>query len=276
MKRAYLVLCCVMFIFCGYAGAGEVSFEDLTLAPDSYYDGSDKAGGFESGGAQFNNLFDDTYGVYWEGFSYSNTTDTTTNSYTNDSSAIVGYGEGNSTIYGVAYQGFMNSVPTISFENEGPVSSCYITNTTYAYLAIQDGNSPATIFGGATGDEPDYFLLTITGKDTAGKTTGTVEFYLADYRFDDSADDYIVEDWTEVALSVLGDVKSLEFKLSSSDTGQYGMNTPAYFAIDSIQYGSADDDAGVDDDDDNAGVDDDDDNNPLGCFIGVSGMGMQF
>jgi hypothetical protein len=29
-------------------------------------------------------------------------------------------------------------------------------------------------------------------------------------------------------------VKSLEFGLSSSDSGQYGMNTPAYFAMDHL------------------------------------------
>ncbi|MCG6909095.1 MAG: DUF4465 domain-containing protein, partial [Deltaproteobacteria bacterium] len=236
-----------------------------SLAPETYYNGSDKAGGFSSGGADFNNMFDDTYGAYWEGFAYSNTTDTTTSGYTNESSAIAGSGEGSSTIYGVAYQGYQQTVPTITFDDEVSVASCYITNTTYAYLAIRDGYFAAKKFGGDTGDDPDYFLLTITGKDMGGNTTGTVAFYLADYRFADNAEDYIVDDWTLVDLKSLGDVKSIEFSLSSSDNDLvFGMNTPAYFAIDSIQYGqAASGNEGVEEN----GPHDGDDGGQIGCFI---------
>lgn len=270
MKRACLILCGILLILWGNAGAAEVTFEDLTLAPESYFNGSDGAGGFTSNGVHFNNSYDDEYGPYWESFSYSNTTDTTTNSYTNESSAIVGTGKDNTTIYGVGYQGFMGSVPTITFENEVPVTECYITNTTYAYMAMRDGNGPANIFGGDAGDDEDWFLLTITGKDDSGTTTGTVEFYLADFRFVDNAKDYIIDDWTEVNLSSLGTVKTLEFTLTSSDNDPtWGMNTPAYFAIDSISYYSDDDDG---DDDDG----DDDDDWLEGCFIGVSKEGLLY
>jgi len=61
--------------------------------------------------------------------------------------------------------------------------------------------------------------------------THYVEFYLADYRFDDSSKDYIVDSWTRVDLTPLGYVDSLEFVLSSSDVGPYGINTPLFFAI---------------------------------------------
>ena len=59
-------------------------------------------------------------------------------------------------------------------------------------------------------------------------------FYLADYRSTDSAHDYIVDDWTWVDLSGLGTVDRIEFTLSSSDVGSFGMNTPAYFAMDCL------------------------------------------
>ena len=50
-----------------------------------------------------------------------------------------------------------------------------------------------------------------------------------------SAEDYIVDEWTPVVLTSLGNVKSLEFQMSSSDNDPiFGMNTPAYFAIDNI------------------------------------------
>jgi len=43
-----------------------------------------------------------------------------------------------------------------------------------------------------------------------------------------------VKDWEWVDLSGLGLVDMIEFSLSSSDTGAYGMNTPAYFFIDNF------------------------------------------
>jgi len=256
MKKVLIVLLCTVVCLSGVAIAAEVDFEDLTLNPDSYYNGSDKAGGFTSGEASFNNFFDDTYGAYWEGFAYSNTTDTTTLDFTNYS-AVAGSGAGGSVIYGVGYQGFMGSVPTITLGASGKLKNCYITNTTYAYLTMRDGYSPAKKFGGESGTDADWFLLTITGKDADGNTTGTVEFYLSDFRSDDSADDYIIDEWTQVDLSGLGEVKSLEFTLASTDNGDYGMNTPAYFAIDDINF------------------EDDDDDDDLGCFIGASGLGAR-
>ena len=126
-------------------------------------------------------------------------------------------------------------IPTITFETAQTVSAVRITNTNYAYYSMLNGDGFAKKFGGDSGDDEDWFLLTITGKDAGGNDTGTVEFYLADFRFVDNADDYIINDWTLVELSSLGEVKSLEFGLSSSDGGQgMGMNTPAYFAIDSV------------------------------------------
>jgi len=97
-----------------------------------------------------------------------------------------------------------------------------------------NGDAYSKKFGGATDGDSDWFMLTITGKDVDGAVTGTVDFYLADYRAADSADDYIVDTWRYVDLTSLGKVKTLEFVLSSSDVGDWGMNTPASFALDTI------------------------------------------
>ncbi|MEZ4565949.1 MAG: DUF4465 domain-containing protein [Desulfobacterales bacterium] len=43
-------------------------------------------------------------------------------------------------------------------------------------------------------------------------------------------------------MSALGMVKELTFSLSSTDTGDYGMNTPAYFAMDNFDESDDDDD----------------------------------
>ena len=85
-----------------------------------------------------------------------------------------------------------------------------------------------------TGADPDYFLLTIKGYHDGELVADSVDFYLADYRFDDNTQDYIVKDWTYVDLLSLGPVDSLQFSLSSTDNGMFGMNTPAYFVMDNF------------------------------------------
>ncbi|RLC01856.1 MAG: DUF4465 domain-containing protein [Deltaproteobacteria bacterium] len=259
MKKMMWILMGMMFLVTPPAGAEIVTFDDLSLDPESFYNGSDGAGEFETTGVIFNNVYDDTFGPYWEGFSYSNTTDTTTPDFTNQYSVITGIGADNSGIYGVAYLGFIGTVPIITFADEVNLDEVYITNTTYAFLAMQDGNAPAKKFGGDTGDDPDWYLLTIIGKDVDENVTDVIEFYLADFRFDNNSQDYIVEKWTSVDLSSLGQVKTVEFSVSSSDIGAFGINTPTYFAIDSIVIDQ-------DSDDDNGG------GNGSTCFIHLIGV----
>jgi hypothetical protein len=99
---------------------------------------------------------------------------------------------------------------------------------------MRNGDAFAKKFGGVTGDDPDWFKLTIIGLDGVGAQIGSVEFYLADFRFADNGQDYIVEDWTFVDLSSLGAVRGLDFALESSDTAFGFLNTPSYFALDDI------------------------------------------
>jgi len=60
---------------------------------------------------------------------------------------------------------------------------------------------------------------------------------LADFTFSDTAKDFILSKWAfaDFSLESLRIIDSLEFKLSSSDVGDFGMNTPAFFAIDALQ-----------------------------------------
>ena len=114
------------------------------------------------------------------------------------------------------------------------LDGAYFTNSVYAYGSMIAGDQFAKKFGGPDGTDPDWFLLTITGYGAGLEPTGSVEFYLADFRFPDSQDDYVVTDWTWVDLSGLGRVHALGFDLTSSDVGDYGMNTPSYFAMDEL------------------------------------------
>ena len=83
-------------------------------------------------------------------------------------------------------------------------------------------------------NDTDWFKLTIWGYTGGNLTVDSVEFYLADYRFPNNSQDYIIKDWNWVDLISLGAIDSLTFVLSSSDVGSFGMNTPAFFAIDNF------------------------------------------
>ncbi len=226
---------CVLIV-CAFAGALEAQtvadFEDLVLQEQSYWNGADGAGGFQSGGAWFKNNYDTQYGS-WDGFAYSNIADTSASGWTAQFNAIAGSGQGGSDYYAIGYVGWAEP-PTIILDEPATISGLYVTNNNYAYYSMLYGDMFAKKFGGAGGNDADWFLLTITGKDATGAVTGTKPFYLADYTFSDGSMDYIVNDWQFVNLASLGQVKTLEFTLSSSDTGSWGMNTPAYFAIDTI------------------------------------------
>jgi hypothetical protein len=220
------------FTFASVAYADIANFDDLSLAPEFYWNGSDGSGGFASGSAYFNNNYDSTY-CSWDGFSYSNITDTTSSGWTAQYNAITGKGQNGSANYGIGYVGWAEP-PTITLDTAGVIDGLYVTNNNYAYYSMLNGDAFAKKFGGSSSNDEDWFLLTITGKDVVGAATGTIDFYLADYRFADNGEDYIVNTWEYVDLSFLGVVKSLEFSLSSSDVGKWGMNTPAYFALDTI------------------------------------------
>jgi hypothetical protein len=44
----------------------------------------------------------------------------------------------------------------------------------------------------------------------------------------------IINRWQRVDLSPLGNVNKIVFELTSTDNGEYGMNTPSYFCLDRL------------------------------------------
>ena len=244
MKKNYFLkaFLALSFLLPMWLHAQVSTFDDNTLEPDSYWNGSDLSGGFLSGDAWFFNSYDTTYGN-WDGFSYSNETDTTTAGWSNQYSAFPGSGANSSSNFAIAHvpadwmSGTYNPVP-VGVKLQLPlagamVKGVYVTNATYAALSMRDGDAYAKKFGGETGNDPDWFMLIIRGYNQ-GVFTDSVSFYLADYRSSDNSQDYIVNYWAYVDLIKLGIVDSLTFSLQSSDVGDYGMNTPAYFCIDNL------------------------------------------
>lgn len=227
------------------AYAVTIDFEELPLAAGvDHYNGSDGAGGFESRGVWFDNNFTDFGGgCCWEQFAYSRATNTTQQGPANQYSAFAGSGAGGSSMYGVVFSGIdagdSGLAATLQLPEGSEPQSIAVTNTTWAALVMRDGdpNGFAKKFGGASSDDPDFFSLRILGLDGDNQQRGEIEFYLADYRLADNELDYVVESWQDIDLTPLSGlgVTRLAFRLDSSDFNPtFGLNTPAYVAIDNL------------------------------------------
>ncbi len=210
----------------------EADFENFGLSNENFYNGSDGAGNFISGGITFLNSYNSEW-ASWSGFSVSNVTDNKTSGWGNQYSAVPGKGAIGTSNYAVAYNG--GGLPEINFAG-GVLSGLYITNSTYAYLSMKNGDDFSKKFGGIDGTAPDWFKVSMAGISEKGDTTGIVEYYLADFRFENNNEDYIVDEWKWIDLSSLGKITKIRFSLSSSDNGDWGMNTPAYFCIDQVNH----------------------------------------
>ncbi|HRG57483.1 MAG TPA: DUF4465 domain-containing protein [Bacteroidia bacterium] len=245
MKKIITLLLFLSVIGFTKANAQIVSDFDSLLLPmppqGAYWDGSDLSGGFVSGGMYFNNSYDTSFGGFWSsGFAYSSRVDSVTSGYTNLYAAKTASGFAGSSNYAVVQQNAVartnNPFPTMV------IHGFYVTNGTYAYNSMRDGDTFARKFGDTTGTNsglpqgnyPDYFKLTVKSYVGGVLSNDSVEFYLADYRFSNDSLDYIVNTWEWVDCSILQVFDSLLFTLSSSDNGAFGMNTPAFFCIDNL------------------------------------------
>ena len=224
MTRTLLII----FSFLSFSAvsvAQVISFDALVLDSASYWNGSDLSGAYVEEGFSFGNSFDTAW-YSWSGFAVSNITNNVTEGWGNQ------YGVSAGTAYSGANFAVATNYATIYSEAK-VIDGFYITNSTYTALSMLNGDDFANKFGGESGDDPDWLRLTVIGTlDSA--LTDTVDFYLADYRFDDNTEDYIVTDWTWLDLNSLGNITELTFVLSSSDNGNWGMNTPAYFCMDDL------------------------------------------
>ena len=228
-------------LFIGANIQAQIDFEGYLTDPESY--DNDGTGGnpyFDFDPILLNNTYDEEWGSF-TGFAISNVTDNTTPGYGNQFSAYPGEGADNSTGYAVAY-----SNPQVYSEFEDVrILSFKISNTTYAGLSMLNGDSFGKKFGEPTNasgevdgtNGEDFFRVWIICENEAG-SKDSMEFYLADYRFTDNTEDYIVDTWETVDLTevFVGGATNVSMRFESSDVGDFGMNTPAYVAIDNILW----------------------------------------
>jgi hypothetical protein len=224
-------------------GLADADFESPTLSAETKWNGSAQtltaSTVFTSGFYDFENTYNlasPTFG-YSQAWSYSNQTDVITAGSNNQYSANTGEGY-NSNQYAICNPGsYANNRLFSTSQTAFTPTGAYFTNTTFATQSMLNGDAYATQFGdisnAALGE--DWFLLTIYGLGADSLRNGdSVNFYLADYRFTNDSDDYIIDEWTWVDLSSLTDVHGLDFELTSSDFNIYGILTPEYFAMDNF------------------------------------------
>jgi len=227
----FFTLIFTFFAIASFAQTTSDFEEYASIGVDSFLNGSDGTNLFTSGNISLENDYNSMWNS-WSGWAISSGTNVDSVQFSN-LSTINGIGYDGSNTYGVSFGG--NNIMHLDNDAAGEVvTGMYVNNLTVAHGIIKDGNQFAKKFGGVTGDDEDYFLLTIQKYLGGTLSSETVEFYLADYRFTDNSQDYIVDEWTWIDLTSLGQADSLAFSLSSTDNGNYGMNTPAYFAVDNV------------------------------------------
>jgi hypothetical protein len=229
-----LLLILLSFFYWSITAQTTANFEEFSFDASGY--DNIMPNGFVSGNILLPNDTTQFPGfTAWDGWAISSVVDTETPGFTNEFAVISGSGYEGSNNYAVSYKyEAANLLNLTEAAAGGVVEGFYVNNGTYPYFSMLDGDFVAKKFGGETGDDQDFFLLTVEGYLNGTLKTEKVEFYLADYRFSDNSMDYIINEWTYVDLLPLGNVDSLSFRLTSSDVGEFGSNTPAYFCMDNF------------------------------------------
>ena len=250
MKRFYFSL----IAFIAVAASAEVITMDLTTATDivsnpitfsqtpgtGYYDGTDVWDSTynDSGicrfiytnGARFmlSHLpSQDSYGgMSWEGFTISKVSQDTANVFgcvANGGLAGVG------TPYVIGYYsswiteslGYSSNI--ILFDQEYYPEYVYICQNSNTMEAITNGG----VFNARAFTENDTLALIISAINSSMEETKSITYYLA-------VDGEKNDGWIKVPLTVLGQAAGLSFRMTTTDIGQFGENTPMYFALDGL------------------------------------------
>lgn len=191
---------------------------------------------------EFSHHYEDMGGYdYVYGFTPSKINDTSEHSplYTFPYACMGGGGQkGPGTPYIVGYWDNYYETDTFDgrtcriFDEEGDEfrpQSVLVNNTSFVYYALLNGNpgiSRPFKYG-------DTLTLIAHGVHPDGNES-KAEFFLANIIDADDVASGIITQWTEFDLSGLGTCTGIYFTMESSDTGDYGMNSPSYFCLDRL------------------------------------------
>ena len=250
MKRLFLLILAA----CSLLASAEVITMDLTTATDllanpvtysasygdGYYDCTDVWDSTynDSGFCQFIYTNDARFmlshmpsmmsygGMSWEGFTLSKVSQDTANVF----GCVANGGlAGVATPYIIGYysewvtesQGFSSNI--ILFDQEYYPEYVYICQNSNTMEAIANGN----VFNARPFAENDTLALIISALNASLEDTQSITYYLA-------IDGKKNNGWVKVPLTALGKTSGLSFRMTTTDTGDFGSNTPLYFALDAL------------------------------------------
>ena len=232
MYNKKLIIVSLTLILCLNARAQFIcGFENFPVDSSGTYPGNENLIGFEDNGLFFRNDYNPAF-QSWNGFALSRKTDSITAGYGNQFSCRAGRAWEGAT-FALAYASSRVFIRRNPQEDLRRLKEFRYCNNTYAAQSMQNGDAFAKKFGGASGLDPDFFVLKVFNYFN-GSISDSAAYYLADYRPDGTAADFIVKDWKLADAGFSNPFDSLGFELSSSDVGSFGMNTPAYFCLDNL------------------------------------------
>ena len=165
-------------------------------------------------------------GMSWEGFTLSTVSQDTANVF----GCVANGGlEGVATPYVIGYysewvsssQGYSSNI--IDFNGEYYPEYVYICQNSNTMEGITNG-----VFNSRPFTREDTLTLIIQALDsTMQPTTATTHYYLA-------VDGQKNNGWVKVPLNSLGKTSSLSFSMQTTEIGEFGSNTPLYFALDGL------------------------------------------
>lgn len=216
--------------------ASVATFDETTLPAESNWFGdgepADMYAGeiydFYSGRYMFTGMKHSS--SWWNGYALSNETATeyTDLSHQFRSAAGGAHSGANYAVYYYDSWDVVSRIYNVYDEAGAPISGMYVTNAAYALNSILNGDD----YGSTPFATGDYFKLIVKGYDINDEETGTVEFYLADYRSENEAEHYALTTWEWCDLSSLGAVSSIHITFETSQSNTWGALTPLYVCID--------------------------------------------
>lgn len=123
--------------------------------------------------------------------------------------------------------------PSFTLDDSYDLCGLWYCNSSYVYGVMTNGNKFGNIgVAGSMAETNGYFEVILECYDAAGKLIDTKTQLLADYRIGNTQVTPVTT-WTYWPINV-ENVKNVKFNFAGSDTGAYGLNTPAYICIDDI------------------------------------------
>lgn len=168
--------------------------------------------------------------TWWSGYALSRETEKDFNGLNDQFRVPTGAGVDDSRGFMVAYPMYdnVNKIEITSDADGDIVKGVFINNASYTVNSITKGDSFSSAFG-----NNDYFKVVFKGVNASGETK-TVDYYLADFRDNDSKEHYYTDSWQWVDLSPLGKIKYISFGFDSNKKNQYGITVPAYVCLDNL------------------------------------------